>query len=155
MIQNYKTIEGPWYNEPDFLDWVDEETQYPCYIIRHPAFGCLLGYVRLSKEHPLFGKDLSSYDSKYDIDVHGGVSHANEKFPGCSLPQITLNHDEGYWYIGFDCAHAGDVAPALDLAPGGYNNYPYGTYKDVNFVKNECKKLAAQLKSFEIKDNYK
>ena len=58
----YRTIdkstwgEGEWQNEPDKKQWQDEETNYPCLIVRSPVSGSLCGYVGVSEGHALFGK---------------------------------------------------------------------------------------------------
>lgn len=43
------------------------------------------------------------------------------------------------WWLGFDCAHLGDIMPKRD------RQYCSGTYKDIAYVTRECKLLAKQL----------
>lgn len=93
---------------------------YPCLIIKH-KWGHLCGYVGLSKEHKFYGKD---YDDIY-ADVHGGVTYTG------NLGQLN-----NVWYVGFDCAHAGDLVPKLKMA---------GVYRDEAYVTEQCELLAKQL----------
>lgn len=51
------------------------------------------GYVGLPKKHKWYEKDYE----KIDIDVHGGLTFGRKDFI-----------IEGFWWIGFDCAHLGD-----------------------------------------------
>lgn len=75
------------------------------------------GYITLPKK---FGEP--HYDD-LNVCVHGGLT-----FNGL--------HDqcEGY-VVGFDCAHCNDQT----------KYWKHGTFKDINFVINECEQLAAQL----------
>jgi len=66
---------GPWDSEPDKIQWQDEATGLPCLIVRGPV-GALCGYVGVSPDHPLHGKE---YDAA-DMEVHGGLTFAD----GCS-----------------------------------------------------------------------
>lgn len=105
--------------EPDYLAWMDLKTGLHCRIKRIPYHGHLCGYVGVPKEHPSWGVGLE----KAPFDVHGG---------------ITYSEMEGEtWWFGFDCAHAGDLIPGSP-SPGH-------TYKDIEYVKRECMKLAEQL----------
>lgn len=56
------------------------------------------GYVALPKEHIYYGK---GYDD-IPIEVHGGLTFA-QKGDGKTW-------DKKYYWIGFDCSHAGDLA---------------------------------------------
>jgi hypothetical protein len=93
---------------------------YPCLIIKH-EYGHLCGYVGLPKEHKLYGKD---YDDIY-ADVHGGVTFAGER-----------RQQADTWFVGFDCAHYGDLVPGLMKS---------GIYRDEAYVTEQCESLAKQL----------
>lgn len=98
---------------------------FDCEILRISQLGHLCGYVDLPKSHPLFAID---YDQEkiYSLNVHGGITYAAE------------NGEK--WRIGFDCAHAGDLVPGLDRI------LDYETYRDMNYVEREIKKLVDQIK---------
>lgn len=117
--------EKEWKNEPDRKEL--EVQGYPVVIIRHTnGAGHLCGYVGLPKDHPCFGK---GYDD-IGVNVHGGLTYARNHLDG--------RDDEDIWWVGFDCAHAGDIMP-------NHPNITGGTYKTMLFVENECRELAEQL----------
>lgn len=92
------------------------------------------GYVGLPKNHPYHGKD---YDD-VDVDVHGGLTYAAEC--GGFVCHVSEGADELYW-LGFDCGHYLDVIPGMskELKKMG------GTYRDIQWVTEETKRLAEQL----------
>lgn len=73
------------------------------------------GYVRLPEDHKFYGKKFDEIDGL--VSVHGGVTFAGE-----------LDSADGF-YIGFDCAHAGDSPKVQDEA----------------YTLGECKRLVDQL----------
>lgn len=85
---------GPWQDEPDKVQWVDEATGYDCLIVRNHG-GALCGYVGVPEGHPYHGVGYSgcaqkppcgesycghSPDSR--TEVHGGLTFAD----GCNEP---------------------------------------------------------------------
>lgn len=135
----------PWETEPDFLEFVDESTGYKCYIMRHPELKHLCGYVELPKEHKLYG-ETDKFDNKFlNLDVHGGVTYANKKKFYVTIKAMCFTID---FVVGFDCGHWTDYVPYS--LPWGMNKIIGDeTYKDIEYVTNECKKLAKQLKELE------
>ena len=114
--------------EGDFEEWIDEYSGYLCRIRRVRPYSCWCGYVRVPEAHNCSGKN---YD---DVEVHGGLTF------GCKVfPDTDVCDKEHYWF-GFDCGHAGDLMPYL---------WEDGTYRTKEYVKNECKELAKQLKDME------
>lgn len=113
---------GPWDSEPEQDEWIDTDTDYPCHAWRN-NFGAWCGYVGVSPDHPLFG---ASYDD-VAIEVHGGLTFAGFK------------DDDGYYYFGFDCAHAHDFVPGMSSL--------LGTYRTLDYVKAEIASLAKQLEA--------
>lgn len=141
--------DGPWKSEPDKMQWTDEATGYPCLIKRSPI-GALCGYVGIEETHPAFGQ---GYDD-VDTDVHGGLTFANRYQEGpiedqpkliCHIPDAGEPHN--IWWLGFDCAHTNDLTPRF--LPDEEIFTVRGIYRDVSFVKNECQRLAKQLKAME------
>jgi hypothetical protein len=138
---------GPWSNEPDKIQWQDEETGLPCLIVRGPS-GSLCGYVGVPPGHLWHGKD---YDN-CDVDVHGGLTYADacqttpENRGICHVP--SHGEPDHVWWLGFDCAHDGDFSPSYgrDLGmPTGWGGVV--EYRDVAYVENECRGLAKQIKA--------
>lgn len=110
----------PWLTEPDYERW--ESCGFSCLILRNPM-KVLLGYVGLPRGHRYFGV---SYDD-IDVDVHGGLTFSGHR---------DEHGGEDIWWLGFDCAHAGDLVPDMRMS---------GTYRDIAYVRAEVERLAAQL----------
>lgn len=134
-----------WETEPDFLEFVDESTGYRCFIQRHPELKHLCGYVELPKEHKLYGETNVDNELLLNLDVHGGVTYANKKKYYVTIKAMCFTID---FVVGFDCGHWTDYVPYS--LPWGMNKIIGDeTYKDIEYVTNECKKLAKQLKELE------
>jgi hypothetical protein len=121
--------EGPWQGEPDKVEFT--HNGYPCVIMRGPL-GALNGYVAVPSGHPDFGKD---YDD-VDINVHGGLTYAEDSAPMAAA-------DAGWWF-GFDCAHAGDIVPGMNMYRTQRGDFGE-TYKDLAYVRAEIESLVAQF----------
>lgn len=117
--------------------WSDEWEGYRLLAVKHPRMGHWCGYVGVPDTHEYHGKD---YDD-VPVEVHGGLTYASDRAP--------RKDPDGLWYLGFDCAHCGDLIPGI----ANYVGAPYtdlgDTFKDLDFVKRECMALAAQFKSAE------
>lgn len=141
--------EGPWQNEPDRLEWIDESTGYPCLARRNMGGGFWCGYVGIPKDHSLHGKgrDAPSELDNEGIDVHGGVTYSN-KCDGDPEDGICHKSDkDDVWWLGFDCAHYPDYMPSTGML--NYNKLKFIKYKNLEFVKQQCASMANQLKTKE------
>lgn len=114
--QDTKTLKG----KPKVIQYKG----YEGYVLQHPLFKHLNGYLQIPVTHDLHGK---GYDD-IEIDVHGGLTYIGE-----GLPQL---EKKGY-LIGFDCAHAGDWSP---LMPSDWD-----TYRDIDFVENQIIHMIDQI----------
>ena len=141
---------GPWNDEPDKEQFADEATGLPCLIKRNRG-GALCGYVGVPEGHPWHGKDYD--DIEPCPDVHGGLTYADscqEGPEGETICHVAApGEPEPLWWLGFDCAHAFDLSPALDsLLDRRARGWSYGdlgeTYRSVAYVKAECASLARQ-----------
>lgn len=81
-------------------DWMAGDVR--C-LVRVGGVGGLCGYVGVPLDHPLAGKP---YDD-VDLDVHGGLTFAEEGGHGSGWPA-------GWYWLGWDYSHLGDY---LDCAP--------------------------------------
>jgi hypothetical protein len=133
---------GPWQDEPDLQRWVDPVTGLRCLIRRTGYIGHLCGYVKVGRGHPAYRKKRGH--AVYRLRMHGGASFAGQP--------STLTYREKGWWIGFDCAHAGDLSPGMEslLARLQFPSArPPDVYRDIEYVTNQVRYLAAQLKSHE------
>jgi hypothetical protein len=168
-IATAKQTEAEWASEPDAKSFTDEETGYEIQITRGPG-GHLCGYVGIPASHQWFGKNYNdtvrvpqsvisrtidvdkvgainllcaslsgndpqggSIEMVLALDVHGGLSFTAEKAPSSEI--------SGLWWIGFDCAHAGDYSPSY----GTRGFMSDGVYRNLAYVEAECRSLAKQL----------
>lgn len=146
--------EGPWQDEPDKIQWTDTETGLPCLIVRGPH-GALCGYVGVDSDHPLYNTD---YFNGPHLDVHGGLTFSDfcRENTEHGICHVTEPGDpDPVWWLGFDCAHSGDICPK-------YNEYEFleslkgnfgETYKPISYLKDQCRKLAAQLAEIPAQSN--
>ena len=137
--------DGPWQQEPDKKQWMDERTGYACLIHRSPASGGLCGYVGVPERHTDFGK---GYDD-VDVSVHGGLTFAgscskveNPSFGICHL--VEPGESDRVWWLGFDTAHCYDYSPAMNKY--GIHHESSEKYRELAYVEAEIKDLANQLK---------
>jgi hypothetical protein len=147
---------GPWQDEPDKVQWVDEDTGLDCLAVRN-NFGAWCGYVGVTEPHPWFGKSYHECLINCDedvcwehtpagrVDVHGGLTFSDycqertRKDRGICYVPLDGNPKRIYWF-GFDCSHYGDLDPAPKITA-----FPGGVYRTLLYVKNECRSLADRL----------
>ncbi len=130
-----------WLDEPDRDEF--EHARLKCLILRHPELGHLNGYVAVPKGHPCYGKhyDHIPYDDLFPVEVHGGLTFSREG-DGDILPK-------GYWWLGFDCAHAWDLVPQILELMG---REECETYRNFAYVRREIEDLADQLVTLDFID---
>lgn len=136
-------------SEGDYYDWIDPETGYECCWRRVGKFGDLCGYVRVPTSHPWYNYNGDLYGVE-SMDVHGGITfYGFMDFVQDDTNTPDPNNRKGYW-IGFDCAHAGDLLPR-SFFDHGYGRIfgDYETYKTKEYVMKECKTLAKNLKKLD------
>lgn len=91
-------------------------------------------------------------DKLWGAGVHGGLTYAGRIGFG-SRPNANL------WWFGFDCAHAGDICPAMDALMRSISSpseiaerrriFRHDRYRTISYVMTECARLAAQLKAMD------
>ena len=120
------------------------------------------GYIEVTKDSFLFGKEYSYYSFNLDdiskemieniekyksinnIEVHGGLTYAGN-----------LLNDGSHWF-GFDCAHCDDKRD-IEKLKEYYHDSKYteifdfkdSTIKNLEFCMNECESLSEQIKNIE------
>lgn len=136
-------VAEPWENEPD--EHTDEHAGLAIAVKRCRNLKHLCGYVGLPEGHRYFGCS----HKQIPIDVHGGLTYSE-------------HDDDGLWWVGFDCAHAGDLVPGtcsnplddliVDFATEaerdglvGQITGPGATYRSFEWVLAETLRLAGAL----------
>lgn len=144
--------EGEWNDEPDRVQWVDDFTGYDCLIKRNHS-GVFCGYVAIPISHPMYGK---FYDD-VEVAVHGGLTYSDEcdGYPDTGICHVSKDDDKAWW-LGFDCAHAGDLMPAtIELMKDFPSFSTFGSserpdvYRNLDYAKEQVVILAVQLKAME------
>jgi hypothetical protein len=133
-------------------DWITKEGYSA--VVLQVSIGHKCGYVGVTKDHPLYGKTYGEHcdcliplrdkalkgsigkrgiipilcsngkTASMDIvfDVHGSVTYTNGAL-------ADIEEYRFRWWIGFDCAHAGDTPEKCDL----------------DFCIKECESLSKQI----------
>jgi len=101
-----------------------------CVLSNSVGFRC--GYVAIPSDHPWYELDYDTLSTH--CHCHGGLTFSELS--------------DSYWWIGFDCAHAGD-APDPQLSD---RYYRFGFVKDTDvirdqaYVEAECLRICQQAK---------
>lgn len=141
-IDKSKWADGPWKDEPDRIEW--RFLDMPCLIVRGPS-GALCGYVAVAPGHPWHGVEYGAIDPS--PAVHWGLTYSDRCQAGGKICHVAREGEaDDVWWVGFDCAHSGDISPS-------YLHLPYlqhigfdGVYRDEAYVRSEVECLAAQAK---------
>lgn len=113
------------------------------WVVTHNGMGYRCGYVRIPPGHPWHGKDYDDVEP-YPA-VHGGLTFAE--------PDVACDKegDDNAWWLGFDCAHAGD-APDPTL-PTHVDRIPWDDFQRGGvmchqaYVETDCKRLCYQAEA--------
>lgn len=142
--QHLEIQAGPWSNEPHRLEF--RAYGMSCLLVRDFRMWNWCGYVGMLPGHPSYGKN---YDD-IEVSVHGGLTYSRVcEVPVCHIAQ-PAEPDELYW-VGFDCAHGGDLVPGLEATQVKLNipSLPFyekrQTYKTMDYARRETEALARQL----------
>lgn len=146
--------DGEWNNEPDKIKWSQtiNNYTYKCKI-RRTNLGILVGYVVVTKDHP-----VCDIDGPLDFNVHGGITYCGKNPKDVySLSDVSKPSDNGEKWLGFDCCHILDYVPndpvrRIIQTRSVANNssfYPpsHKIYKNIEFVTNQINSLIEQLET--------
>lgn len=137
--------EGPWTGEPDRVEF--RHHGYPCLLNRNPV-GAWCGYVAVPPGHPWHGLEYDDVQWHYGLGVHGGLTFAGE-CGGHICHVVEPGEPDNVWWLGFDCAQAGDYVPGLEgllremrAQRGRTAPSADGVYRDIAYVTDEVRRLA-------------
>lgn len=128
--------EGERTDEPDYIAWYGPAL-YRCRAIRNIVTGNWCGYVGLPFGYA-FACDIS------DLEVHGGITYDE-------VDASPHGEELKGWWLGFDCHHVDDHAPAL-LAVEIANRAGM-VYRNKDFIIKEVESFAMQLFKMRLKEN--
>ena len=132
---------GPWDSEPeDRVEW--RHRGFPCLAVRN-SLGAWCGYVAVPPGHPWHGK---GYDA-IDADCHGGLTFSDGCHPDSAICHVPApGEPEDVWWLGFDCAHAGDHIPKLEslVTRAQIARLVGDTYCPLGYVRAGVERLADQ-----------
>lgn len=133
-----RTSLGEWTHEPDRHLFYRLGFQM---LAQRGHMGSLCGYIRVTADHPW----ANYVRSDLDVRCHGGVTWCGG---APSLETQDGDQDTTTW-IGFDCAHAGDVIPGMPSTRGmrmRWSSRARNQYRNLRWVMNECIDLAYQAR---------
>ncbi|HTE35728.1 MAG TPA: hypothetical protein VK630_04215 [Reyranella sp.] len=144
---------GPWDAEPDKRQWIDDATSLPC-LMHRGTLGSWCGYVGVAPGHRFHRKAADKIADH--VHAHGGINFAEgcqaSDDPAMGVCHVAPGAHDKVWWIGFDCAHVGDMLPGMfrlhEIIPalGGLPKFTRGyTYRDLAYVECEVTELARQL----------
>lgn len=112
-------------------------------VLTHDEMGHRMGYVAVPKGHPAFGVEYGD-GLLSEIYVHGGLTYADgcEKYP-IEAPDL--------WWLGYDCAHSGDLVPGLVERIGRMGHHD--VLRTLDYCERECENLATQLSKLTVDPN--
>jgi hypothetical protein len=152
---------GAWQDEPDKVQWIDDETGLDCLLHRGPG-GYWCGYVGVDQGHPWHGVEYSECASEPKceeawcghspeclVEVHGGLTfsdscaESDDESEGiCHVAED--GRPDHVWWFGFDCGHSGDFSPKYAGLGLGFLTGDE-TYKGRMYVEGYVRSLAKQL----------
>lgn len=136
--------DGPWRDEADKQQWIDESTGLDAMYRRCTDGGYLCGYVGVEQGHPLFGWRHDAIPTELGVTAHRGIDESgiceggDEAMARCHVPEAGRPDD--VWWLGFRCNHRGDLSP-MDA----HRDATGAIYADVPYVKAQVGRLARAL----------
>lgn len=124
----------PWYQfkveHPDGY-YEKEYRDYKYIVFQHPSLGHLNGYIELKEED--YNIDVDN------IEVHGGITYKGSLFGNKTKS-----------YVGFDCAHLGDLCPFPEekmkfINPFISASFEGDVWRTPDFVEENCKNYIDEL----------
>lgn len=102
---------GPWHDEPDFSAWTTREGYLA--VASRMETGAWCGMIRIALDHPWFGRTritrpgYTGHPLDFVTPLHPNPLCCNE-LPKRGFGDVC----GGGWWLGFDCNHCDDYAPA-------------------------------------------
>lgn len=129
---------GPWHQEPDKVQWTDQQTKLTCLVVRSQR-GNWCGYVGVPAGHPFYEVHYENCALRLACSERW-CDHA---------PDTLLTVHGGLTYSGA-CREAITVGGICHVPPPGECGHLWwlGFVCPSSYVQTECRKLALQLFQF-------
>jgi hypothetical protein len=114
-----------------FTYWIDSNTNYLCLFTINPILNIMLGYVGITKEHTLYGKNYY----EVTIDFYEEITYSG---------QIIIHEyrqSDQYWFFGFDYGHGyipatGNIQLDVENLAKALVNLDSNNFRRINNEKN-------------------
>lgn len=137
---------GPWQTEPDRVEF--KHAGFDCLLNRN-QMGAWCGYVGLPATHPLY---KTHYQEVENLSGYGGLTFG--ALCGGEICHVGDVPGEALYWLGFDCAHYGDLVPGMILCDEKIHQqfgFPRRdrecVYRDVHYAREQTKLLAEELQN--------
>ena len=120
---------------------------------KEPVFGRVMPESMLQRirERRVCDGEWCGHTPEHLLEVHGGITFSDFCQPDrehgiCHFP--SPGEPERVWWLGFDCAHSGDLSPKMNSHLSAEWQERFGdrdTYRTVAYVQAQCAQLARQL----------
>lgn len=149
------------------IDVADRRARIPSMTAEeaHLATMCVrMDELMLKRKHARCTAPPGEHITEYAVDVHGGVTFsdfcAHDEDAAHGICHIEKPGEPPVWWLGFDCAHAGDLMPKHEATMRQFDTgkeyekrfaalHAYDQYRDVAYVVEQCTQLASQLAMIE------
>lgn len=141
IVSKDNFMEGEWLDEPDLEVWDPGYDNLVCITGRHKG-GHLCGYVGVSN---VMSNSVSHLTS-CDVYCHGGLTFSGPNPINHLLHGGEYSWLNSYYYVGFDCAHGGDLCFLnKDICGIRMKMYDDEIYRNWDYVKDQCQNMAHEL----------
>lgn len=139
--------EGLWQREPDLVEWRHESGL--ALLMNRSSTGAWCGYVGLPPPHRYYARHYGKIEENAS---HQGLTFAD--YGGGHISHTPRDGESReVWWIGFDCAHAWDLAPAMEALTrsvmpeftGYLREGRMDVYRDLDYVRANVEDLAAEM----------
>lgn len=124
---------GPWDDEPDKVQWIDEATGFHCIVLRQASHWC--GYVGLPAGHPWREGEAPDGVPGVRAEINYGPNPCSDDGMICH----DVEHEDDVHWLGFDVA-SGSQEPWECLGDRSWNSAR--PYHDLAYVRSATTNLA-------------
>lgn len=117
-----------------------------------------IGFLKIMASRREEAEKYPLGDAAEDLKIWGDVSKDYNSWltkmeSGSICHKATPGEPDNIWWFGFDCNHAGDLAPGMQhFLSSGYRSLHRGdVYRDIAYVEAECASLAKQLAEYRVR----